>query len=65
MAKWDSFVAGHVSCGDQNVTSYLFLVLLTVSTSPCCIACAKAGHVELVKGRRNEYLVVILINWWL
>lgn len=38
VAKWDSFVAGHVSCGDQNVTSYVFLLPLAVSTSVlCCV----------------------------
>jgi hypothetical protein len=33
VAKWDSFVAGHVSCGAQNVTSYVFLLSFRVSTS--------------------------------
>ena len=31
VAKWGSFVAGHVSCGDRNVISYAFVTSYCIS----------------------------------
>lgn len=40
VAKWGSFVAGHVSCGDRNVTSYAFVTSYCASVVEFVSACS-------------------------